>query len=100
MAVADLLHSPIVALRRYVGSVAWGPVLQLSKTTIISLFQQIEHGQLTLVDHKGRRSVYGKQATGPCVELQIHKDVFWIRMLLFADMVRPRFTRRVCEERC
>ena len=78
-------------MRRYVGAVAWDPMLQLSKTTITSLFRQIERGQLALVDHKGRRSFYGKEGTGPMVELQIHKEIFWLRVLLFADMVGSRF---------
>lgn len=87
MTVKDLLYSRFEGLRRYAGSVAWGPMVDISKSTITSLFQAIEHGQLILVDHKGRRTTYGTAGTGPSTELQIHKESFWVRMLLFADMV-------------
>ena len=89
---------PVQALSGYVASYGWGPLLSVSRSTVLSLLSRIQIGHLRVVDVDGKDSTYGqKQAVNgkseksvyslPDVELIVHKDVFWVRMLLFADMV-------------
>jgi len=89
---------PLQALSGYVASYGWGPLLSVSRSTVLSLLSRIQIGHLRVVDADGKDSTYGqKQVVNgkleksvyslPDVELTVHKDVFWVRMLLFADMV-------------
>lgn len=90
MAVTDLILSPIAGLRRAVGSIAWEPSVAIARNYILSLLRQIEVGQLRILDTNSRTTVCGKSdpsAGEPQTELRIHNDAFWVRMLLFADMV-------------
>lgn len=79
-------------------SYARPPLIALSRSIILSLFNQIKIGRLVLIDSNGTVTICGQMklgATGgersvysvPQVELRVHKDTFWLRMLLFADMV-------------
>lgn len=88
MTVIDLAYSRLDGLRRYAGNLSWGPLLQLSRSTILSVLRKIELGELTIVDSNGETTVCGKAIEGrPATRLKIHKETFWVRMLLFADMV-------------
>ncbi|KAI4720835.1 cyclopropane-fatty-acyl-phospholipid synthase [Aureobasidium sp. EXF-10727] len=89
---------PLQALSGYVASYGWGPLLSVSRSTVLSLLSRIQVGHLSVADVDGKVSAYGhkKAANGeseksvyslPNVELTVHKDVFWVRMLLFADML-------------
>jgi cyclopropane-fatty-acyl-phospholipid synthase len=89
---------PLQALSGYVASYGWGPLLSVSRSAVLSLLSRIQVGHLKVVDADGKESTYGqKQVVNgkaeksvyslPNVELTVHKDVFWVRMLLFADMV-------------
>jgi len=72
----------------------------VSRTAIGSLFQQIKVGQLKLIDVDGTTTICGQQKLRPdanaersvyslpVVELKVNKELFWVRLLLFADMVR------------
>ncbi|KAL1303573.1 hypothetical protein AAFC00_006940 [Neodothiora populina] len=91
--IADTLTAPLQSLRGY----AWGPLVGLSRTVVLSLLSHIQEGQLKIVDTNGKISVYGDDqlATGsspktiytpPQVVLTVHNETFWVRMLLFADM--------------
>lgn len=89
----DLLRPNIQYLRRYAGSIAWGPFVTLSRNAILSSLTRIRVGQLKIVECDGHQTTCGGSARsshGPNVELSVHKDAFWIRTLLFADMVRLR----------
>lgn len=99
MGVSNPLSERIQSLVNYAGSYAWGPLLSLSRSTTLSLLQGIELGQLSIVDIDGTTTVCGQQKLGnsagantvytvPKVELRVHKETFWVRLLLFADMVR------------
>lgn len=88
MTVVDLAYSRLDSLRRYAGSLSWGPLLQLSRSTILSVLRQIEVGELTIEDINGQTTVCGNAAEGhSATRLKVHKETFWVRMLLFADMV-------------
>ena len=89
---------PLQALSGYVASYGWGPLLSVSRSTVLSLLSRIQIGHLSVADVDGKVSAYGHKKTAngeseksvyslPNVELTVHKDVFWVRMLLFADMV-------------
>lgn len=100
MAISDTVAGPLQSLgssaASYAASYAWGPLLSLSRTTILSLLSRIQIGQLKIVDVDGRTTVYGERDvkhaqnpiySAPRAELTVHKEMFWVRLLLFADMV-------------
>jgi len=88
MTVVDLAYSRLDGLRRYAGSLSWSPLLSFSRSTILSVLRNIEQGELTIVDTNGETTFCGKAIEGrPATSLKIHKETFWVRMLLFADMV-------------
>ena len=82
----------------------WNPIVVASRRTILSLLSQITIGQLVIkevstnittvcglleprqddIDLKHPR----KGPEPPNCELRVNSDVFWVRLLLFADMVR------------
>lgn len=74
-------------------NLAWPPLASLSRTLVLSLLHRIEVGSLRIVD----ASVEPKQdiqcgasvkiAGRPHVEVTVRSDAFWVRCLLFADMV-------------
>lgn len=94
------LLSPVVsrfhALRTYTGSLAWNPLVQFSRNTCISLLSRIQFGCLEIIDVDGEiYTLGGKEITKsqgansiptPKTSLRIHKDTFWVRLLILADM--------------
>jgi hypothetical protein len=90
----DLL-SPITtrftALRSYTGSLAWHPLVQFSRSVCLSLLSRVRIGRLEIFDTDGTRYVCGTanfRDGEPQATLSVQKDTFWVRLLLFADMVR------------
>lgn len=80
------------SLRTYVGSLAWSPLVRLSRGFVLALLKRIEVGTVVVTDSNGAVFVCGADQSsdvGPKAELRVLKEVFWVRMLLFADMVRP-----------
>ena len=78
-------------LRSYIGAFAWAPFVQLSKGAVLGLLQKIEYGQLEVLDEDGKSTTCGSVPASddaPTTQLKVLKDVFWVRVLLFADMVR------------
>ncbi|KAG5949430.1 hypothetical protein E4U53_005892 [Claviceps sorghi] len=92
-------------LRGTVGGWAWGPLVSVARTTILSTLANIETGTLLLVDEPGEtRHVFGQNLSGaarhqvpgeagtrrldatPRVEVVVKRDSFWPRLLLFADI--------------
>ena len=86
-----LLTRSFDAVRSYLGSVTWGPLLTLSRRTITGVLQGIEVGQLKIVDVDGTVTRCGREVdagnSGPKATLKIQREAFWPRLLLFADMV-------------
>ncbi|KAK4988350.1 hypothetical protein LTR50_003982 [Elasticomyces elasticus] len=97
------LASPLVerfnALAYTAGSYAWEPLVSLSRSAILALLSKVESGSLVITDTDGQQTVCGKKKmvngeTGgdrsvysiPHTGLQVHKETFWVRLLLFADM--------------
>ncbi|PSK35080.1 hypothetical protein B9Z65_1663 [Elsinoe australis] len=98
MGLTTPLTAPIQALAGYGASYAWPGFLSLSRATILSLLQRINLGQLKITDVDGTVTVCGQEKIKPvaqqdrtihsipATELKVNKDVFWVRLLLFADM--------------
>lgn len=101
MGVAGTLTSSANALLAYSRVSPYPYLIGLSKTVIVSLFQKIEAGQLKITDVDGTITICGQDHVAsskidkgqetvydvPQLELVVHKDIFWLRMLLYADMV-------------
>ena len=85
-----ILSTSLDSLRRYAGNLTWGPFLALSRSTVLGLLGRIEFGQLVVRDTDGTATICGNPGIkdgSPRTELKVSKEAFWIRLLLFADMV-------------
>ncbi len=85
-----VLTRPFDSLRTYLGSFTWGPFVNLSRTTVLGLLSRIHVGQLVVTDSDGVVTVCGSPGIkdgSPRTELKVLKEAFWVRVLLFADMV-------------
>lgn len=89
--MAGLVTSLFDTARSYVGSVAWSPLVQLSRSSILGLLSQIQVGQLTVKEKDGTETVCGGASIGrdalPVTTLKVVREAFWLRLALFADMV-------------
>lgn len=86
------------AIATYAGSFAWPPLLSLSRTAILSLLRNVQVGSLQVTDTDGSITICGSPRlatdndseksvyTIPHTELKVLSDMFWVRLLLFADM--------------
>ena len=86
-----LVSRTFESLRSYVGSFTWGPFVKLSRSTILGLLGRIEVGQLVVKDSDGTVTICGGPDTKdgtPHTDLKVLKEAFWVRVMLFADMVR------------
>lgn len=78
------------SVRSYVGSFTWGPFVKLSRSTVLALLSKIELGQLIIEDTDGTVTICGLTGANdgaPRTELHVLKEAFWVRLMLFADMV-------------
>lgn len=93
--MSALVSSALDTLRGYAGSTAWAPLVRVSRTAVVSLFQRIEFGCLLITDERGAQMRCGRDAgmgshvctTPPRAELKVRREAFWVRLALFADMV-------------
>ena len=89
--MASLVTSVLDSLRSYTGSVAWAPLVQLSRSSILSVLSGIERGTLTIREKDGTETVCGGRPVGreewPVSSLKVLREAFWLRVALFADMV-------------
>jgi cyclopropane-fatty-acyl-phospholipid synthase len=88
--MAGLITSALDSVRNCAGSLAWGPLVNISKSSILSLLGNIQCGQLTVIEQDGTTTVCGNAAGGtrddPITTLEVKRDAFWLRLALFADM--------------
>ena len=88
-------------VRSYTGSWTWGPLVNLSRNVVLNLLQRIEVGQIIVTDCNGTVTKCGgnknipvatkdgwKDSSALVSELKVVTEAFWVRVLLFADMVR------------
>ncbi|KAM0716087.1 hypothetical protein Q7P37_008601 [Cladosporium fusiforme] len=97
MGVLSPLTDSANALASYAGSYALPPLLSVSRSAILSLLKNIQIGSLSVHDTDGSVTICGspRRVDGqdeknvyaiPHVELRVLNDLFWVRLLLFADM--------------
>ena len=67
--------------------ITWEPFVWLSMRAVLGLLGRIEDGRLVVTLMDGRRAVFGGGRGKPQVELTVLKEMFWVRLFLFADMV-------------
>ncbi|KAF2671728.1 cyclopropane-fatty-acyl-phospholipid synthase [Microthyrium microscopicum] len=83
-----LLLSRVVALRDAAGNIAWNPLVGTARTLCLALLSRIEIGRLEIIDLNGDIHICGQESGSGNAEtvLTLHKDTFWLRLALFADM--------------
>jgi len=95
MTIIAPIKAQFDSARDYAASLAYGPLVQLARAACLNLFKRIEIGSLEITDTDdtviqcGRP---GKEGVAPHTTLRVQKDTFWVRLLLFADMVRQEET--------
>ena len=90
MTLTAAINGTIDTLRGYAGAWTWGPLVDLSRSAVLSLLRRVEVGQIVVTDLNGTVTVCGspKPKDGsPRTELKVVKEAFWVRLVLFADMV-------------
>jgi hypothetical protein len=88
-------------LKDYAASIGWEPLVHFSKSAILTLLKGIETGRLDIAHEDGQVSLFGQPRPtegAPRAALQVHKDSFWVRMLLFADMVSQVTRNKRCND--
>ena len=77
-------------VRAYAGAFTWEPLVRFSRSTILRLLKRIAVGQIVVRDVDGLVTMCGNPQAkdgSPKTELRVLKEAFWVRVLLFADMV-------------
>lgn len=72
-------------------SKTWGPLVSLCKNGTLSQLQDIKIGKLVVFEGGSSKAsaVFGSDKEGvPVAFLDVHNEKFWVRLALFADMVR------------
>lgn len=89
--MTSLFSSTLDSVRSLAGSIAWKPLVNVSRSGVLSLIQQIEVGKLTIHESDGTETRCGevevKDSSRPVTELKVLREAFWVRVALFADMV-------------
>lgn len=90
--MSGVVTAALDCLRSYTGSLAWEPLVRLSRGAVLNVLQRIEIGQLQLKEKDGSVRTCGpaleqESSSVPTTELKILCDAFWLRVALFADMV-------------
>lgn len=89
--MTSLVNFALDTLRSYTGSVAWGPLVQFSRSSILNVLSGIDTGTLIVREKDGSETICGKPPMGmgpwPMSNLKVLREAFWLRVALFADMV-------------
>jgi len=86
MSMLQTIITRFTALRASAGSLGWDSLVQLSRSGCLNLLRKIEIGCLEIVDTNGKIYTCGDSSSLPKTRLQVHKETFWVRLALFADM--------------
>ena len=85
----EALLRRVAPLYHAVGVNVWSPLVSFSRTAVLSIFENLEVGRFEIVDTDGSKHLFGNVDSAYLrTLLKVHKDTFWVRLLLFADMVR------------
>jgi hypothetical protein len=76
--------------RDYVVSWTWAPSVRIARAASLAILYRIEYGQLQIIESDGNVVVCGNRRgdSSPVVVLRVLNDIFWVRLMLSADMVR------------
>lgn len=91
MAILSPIIGPATSILSAATSQAWGPLVSLCRSGALAQLQGIKVGKLVLYEIGSSKttSSFGKEESDlPLAILQVHDDKFWVRLALFADMVR------------
>lgn len=98
------IFSPLTGLATNVLSTittqTWGPLVSLCKNGTLAQLQEIKIGKLVIFEGGSSKTTaaFGSDKEGvPVAFLDVHDEKFWVRLALFADMVRNSFTTRLCQ---
>jgi len=97
MGVLSPITDTANALASYAGAYALPPLLSVSRSAILSLLRNIQIGSLAVHDTDGTVTTCGSPRrvdsqdnktvhSAAHTELRVLSDMFWVRLLLFADM--------------
>ncbi|QIW99738.1 hypothetical protein AMS68_005256 [Peltaster fructicola] len=97
MGLLTPITSRAQALASYTAAYTLPPLLSVARGAILPILRRIQIGSLTIHDTDGSITICGSPHvnendgeksvhTIPHAELRIHNDMFWIRMMFFADM--------------
>ena len=89
------IFSPLTGLATTVLSTittqTWGPLVSLCKNGTLAQLQEIKIGRLVIFEggESKTTAAFGSDKEGvPVAFLDVHDEKFWVRLALFADMVR------------
>jgi hypothetical protein len=90
MAIFSPVTGAATAILSTITSQTWGPLVSICKNGALSQLQEIKLGKLVLFEGGTKASaVFGSDKEGvPVAFLDVHSEKFWVRLALFADMVR------------
>jgi cyclopropane-fatty-acyl-phospholipid synthase len=91
MAIYSSVTGAVSSLLSPVTSQAWGPLVTLCKNGTLSQFQNLKRGKLVLFEGGSSKATaaFGSDKEGlPIAFLDVRDEKFWVRLALFADMVR------------
>lgn len=91
MAIYSSVTEAVSTLLSPVTSQAWGPLVTLCKDGTLSQFQNLKHGKLVVFEGGSSKATaaFGSDKEGlPIAFLHVLDEKFWVRLALFADMVR------------
>src|ERR1700744_1488580 len=87
--MASCVTSALNRVCTYSILVGWEPLVRTSRHIILSLLSQIKVGCLVVQERDGTETICGKgMGAIPVATVRILRNAFWIRLALFADMVR------------
>jgi hypothetical protein len=91
MAIFSPVTGAATSILSTITSQTWGPLVSICKNGTLSQLQEIKLGKLVLFEGGASKAsfVFGSDKEGvPVAFLDVHSERFWVRLALFADMVR------------
>lgn len=91
MSIFNPLAGVATSVLSAITSQTWGPLVSLCKNGTLSQLQSIKLGKLVMFEggREKASAVFGSDKEGvPVAFLDVHSEKFWVRLALFADMVR------------
>jgi cyclopropane-fatty-acyl-phospholipid synthase len=91
MAILSPLLEPATTIWNSVSCQAWDSLVAMCRDGTLSQLQGIQIGKLVVYQASAGKgsTVFGTEREGhPVAVLNVHDDKFWVRLALFADMVR------------